>query len=110
MQLPRVKIQFLTGQLGTVGDSPDGLFALVCGAAAVGSTFALNTAYEVTSMDSVQALGLTEENNGALWKHLSEFYDEAGAGVLVVVVSDEYSFTSVFELKTACVFPVSRLR
>ena len=59
MQLPRVKIQFLTGQLGTVGDSPDGLFALVCGAAAVGSTFALNTAYEVTSMDSVQALGVT---------------------------------------------------
>ena len=59
MQLPRVKIQFLTGQLGTVGDSPDGLFALVCGAAAVGSAFTLNTAYEVTSMDSVQALGLT---------------------------------------------------
>ena len=23
MQLPRVKIQFLTGQLGTVGDNPD---------------------------------------------------------------------------------------
>lgn len=86
MQLPRVKIQFLTGQLGTVGDSPDGLFALVCGAAAVGSTFALNTAYEVTSMDSVQVLGLTEENNEVLWKHLSEFYDEVGAGVKLVVM------------------------
>ena len=86
MQLPRVKIQFLTGQLGTVGDSPDGLFALVCGAAAVGSMFTLNTAYEVTSMDSVQALGLSEENNEVLWKHLSEFYDEAGAGVKLVVM------------------------
>lgn len=86
MQLPRVKIQFLTGQLGTVGESPDGLFALVCGAAAVGSTFALNTAYEVTSMDSVAALGLTAENNAVLWKQLSEFYDEAGSGVKLVVM------------------------
>lgn len=93
MQLPRVKIQFLTGQLGTVSDSPDGLFALVCGAAAVGSTFALNEAYEVTSMDSVQALGLTEENNAVLWKHLSEFYDEAGSGVKLVVMGVDSTST-----------------
>ena len=30
--LPKIKIQFMNGQLGTVGESPDGLFALVCGA------------------------------------------------------------------------------
>ena len=104
MQLPRVKIQFLTGQLGTVGDSPDGLFALVCGAAAVGATFALNTAYEVTSMDSVQALGVTEENNAVLWKHLSEFYNEAGAGVKLVVmgVSPTTTMTALLDYtKTA---------
>ncbi len=99
MQLPRVKIQFLTGQLGTVGESPDGLFALVCGAAAVGSTFALNTAYEVTSMDSVAALGLTAENNAVLWKQLSEFYDEAGSGVKLVVmgVSPGTTMTSLLD-------------
>ena len=29
--LPRIKISYLNGQLGTVGESPDGLFALVWG-------------------------------------------------------------------------------
>lgn len=85
MQLPRVKIQFLNGQLGTVGESADGLLALVCGASAVGETFALNKPYTVTSMDDVADLGLTPSNNPTLHKHLGEFYDEAGGGVSLVI-------------------------
>jgi hypothetical protein len=45
--LPRVKIQFLNGQLGTVGESADGLMALICGASAVAGKLALNSIYEV---------------------------------------------------------------
>ena len=56
MILPRVKIQFLNGQLGTVGESADGLLALICGAAAVAGTFVLNTAYSITSMDDLAEL------------------------------------------------------
>ena len=85
MQLPRVKIQFLNGQLGTVGESADGLLALVCGAAAVGSTLALGTAYTLTCMDDLAALGVTSANNATLYRHVSEFYDEAGSGVKLVV-------------------------
>ena len=43
--LPKIKIQFMNGQLGTVGESPDGLFALVCGAAAVTKKLELGKAY-----------------------------------------------------------------
>lgn len=83
--LPRVKIQFLNGQLGTVGDSPDGLFAIVCSAVAVGSTFALEKAYSVQRMDDLLALGITKENNPRLYQHIEDFYNEAEEGTKVIV-------------------------
>lgn len=83
--LPRIKISYLNGQLGTVGDSPDGLFALVCGASAVGATFVLEQAYTVRSYDDLTALGVTAANNPRLGKHVREFYDEAEAGTALVV-------------------------
>ena len=85
MQLPRVKIQFLNGLLGTVGDSPDGLLALICGAAAVTGKLVLNTAYTLTSVDDLDALGVTEETNAKLYKHVKEFYDEAESGTKLIV-------------------------
>ena len=83
--LPRVKIQFLNGQLGTVGESADGLMALICGASAVAGKLALNSIYEVRSMDDLADLGVTEQNNATLYKHVSEFYDEAGSGVKLIL-------------------------
>jgi hypothetical protein len=85
MQLPRVKIQFLNGLLGTVSDSTDGLTALVCGATAVAGTLALGTAYTLTCMDDLTALGVTSANNATLYRHVSAFYDEAGSGVKLVL-------------------------
>ena len=83
--LPRVKIQFLNGLLGTVGESPDGLLALICGAAAVTGKLVLNTIYTLTSVDDLAALGVTEESNGKLYKHVKEFYDEAESGTKLIV-------------------------
>lgn len=85
MQLPRVKIQFLNGQLGTVGESPDGLMALICGASAVTGKLELNTVYPVTSMDDLAALGVTEANNATLYKQVKEFYDEAESGTKLIL-------------------------
>lgn len=85
MQLPRVKIQFLNGQLGTVGESPDGLMALICGASAVTGKLELNTAYPVTSIDDLVALGVTEANNATLYKQVKEFYDEAESGTKLIL-------------------------
>ena len=83
--LPRVKIQFLDGQLGTVGESADGLMALICGAVAVSGTFELNTVYSITSMDDLADLGVTSVNNAVLYKQVSEFYAEAGTGVKLIL-------------------------
>lgn len=83
--LPRVKIQFLNGQLGTVGESADGLMALICGAKAVADKLVLNSVYEVRSMDDLAELGVTQENNAVLYKHVKEFYDEAESGTKLVL-------------------------
>ncbi len=83
--LPRIKIQFLNGQLGTVGESPDGLFALVCGAAAVTKMLELGKAYTLHSFDELAALGVTAENNPRLYKHVQDFYTEAEEGTKLVI-------------------------
>lgn len=75
--LPRIKISYMNGQLGTVGDSPDGLFAIVCVATAVESKFVLKKGYSVRSMADVADLGITKDNNAQLYKHLEDFYNEA---------------------------------
>ena len=85
MRLPRVKIQFLNGLLGTVGDSPDGLLALICGAAAVENKLVLNSVYILSSVDDLSVMGVTEDNNAKLYKHVKEFYDEAENGTKLIV-------------------------
>lgn len=83
--LPRIKINYMNGQLGTVGESPDGLFAIICVAVAVASTFELEKPYSIRSMSDVKDLGITESNNAQLYKHLNDFYNEAVNGTEVVV-------------------------
>jgi len=83
--LPRIKIQYMNGQLGTVGESPDGLFALVCAAVSVASTFVLEKAYTVRSMDDLLALGVTDANNPRLYKHVEDFYNEAKNGTKLII-------------------------
>ena len=83
--LPRIKIQFMNGQLGTVGESPDGLFALVCGATVVAKTLDLDKAYLLHSHEELVALGVTEENNPRLYKHVKDFYTEVEEGTKLVI-------------------------
>lgn len=83
--LPRIKIQYLNGQLGTVGESPDGLFALVCGAVAVAETFVLNKAYVLRNPEDLTALGVTADNNPALHKHVTDYYNEAEHGTRLII-------------------------
>lgn len=92
--LPRVKIQFLNGLLGTVGESADGLVALVCGASPVENGLVLNNIHEVRSMDDLASLGVTVENNAVLYKQVSEFYDEAGSGVKLILYPVDPSTTA----------------
>lgn len=97
--LPRIKIQFLNGQLGTVGESPDGLFALVCGASAVTKNMELDKAYTLHSFEELAKLGVTLENNPRLHKHVKEFYTEAEEGVKLVIfpVDKTKTFTELLD-------------
>lgn len=89
--LPRIKINFLEGQLGTVGVSPDGLVALIIGAMAVSSTFELGKSYSITKPSDLKELGITKENNPALAEAVTDFYKEAEEGTSVVVVGVDAS-------------------
>ena len=83
--LPRIKINFLSGQLGKVGTSPDGLVAIVAGATAVTSTFELGISYKIRKLSDLTVLGVTKENNPALVRYVSEFYLQAEEGTEVVI-------------------------
>lgn len=103
--LPRIKIQFLNGQLGTVGESPDGLFALVCGAAAVTKKLELGKAYTLHTFDELDALGVTDENNPRLYKHVQDFYTEAEEGTKLVIfpVDKAKTFTELCDKDTGII-------
>ena len=103
--LPRIKIQFLNGQLGTVGESPDGLFALVCGAAAVTKKLELGKAYTLHTFDELDALGVTSENNPRLHKHVQDFYTEAEEGTKLVIfpVDKTKTFTELCDKDTGVI-------
>ena len=103
--LPRIKIQFLNGQLGTVGESPDGLFALVCGAAAVTKKLELGKAYTLHTFDELDALGVTAENNPRLYKHVQDFYTEAEEGTKLVIfpVDKAKTFTELCDKDTGVI-------
>lgn len=104
--LPRIRIQFLNGQLGTVGESADGLVAIVCGAVAVAATFILNKAYTLYKLEDLKDLGVTETNNPRLWKHVSDFYDEAEEGTKVIVMG----VAQTEKLEDICLYSEGALR
>lgn len=93
MDLPKIKIEFLNGQLGKVGTSSDGLVAILCGATAVKKTFELGKAYELRSFAELEKLGITAENNPRLTKHVKEFYAQAKDGTKVVICGVEKART-----------------
>lgn len=78
--LPRVKINYLNGQLGTIPESEDGLFVLASKVEG-NEKFPIETLHSVRTMDDVEALGL--EDGDTLYNTAKYFYQEAGEGVEV---------------------------
>ena len=62
--LPRVKITFENGALGSVSPSEDGVTGLVAYATAVSNTFTLGTPYLLTKLADLEALGVTSAATG----------------------------------------------
>ena len=102
--LPRVKIHFENGVLGQVAEMADGCLGLLAlGAVAVADTFALGKAYKLKGVVSLEALGVTAENNPLLYKNVKEFYDEAGNGQEVWLMGFDATstFASIFDRDNA---------
>lgn len=82
--LPRVKIYFESGALGSVIPSPDGVLGIVCSGAAVSGKFALATEYVIRKFEDLNdTLGITEANNANIVKLFNDFYSIAPAGTEV---------------------------
>lgn len=86
--LPRVKIYFENGTLGSVSPSSDGVLGFVATATEVEGSFGLNSPYIIRSLDDLSDLGITPDesasglklSNTLFYKHIKEFYSEAGEG------------------------------
>lgn len=81
--LPRVKIQFLNGQLGTVGESADGLLALIVGLEDPGE-ITEGKLYSIRRFSDVEDIGITEGGNPGAYKVMKDFYNEAEEGTEVI--------------------------
>ena len=83
--LPNVKILFENGALGSVAPNADGVVGLVATGTPVAADGGLQlaTAYVLRKLEDLVALGVTSgeaDANAFLYRHVKEFYDEAGAG------------------------------
>jgi hypothetical protein len=81
--LPRVRIFFQNGALGSLAPGADGVAGLVSTAVPAQEGFQLAVPYVLRSLDDLTALGITSgeaDANAFLYHHVREFYDEAGQG------------------------------
>ncbi len=94
--LPRVKIDFANGALGSVSPSADCVVGLVCAAQAVSGKLTLQKPYILYRLDGLAELGVTEavnDPNALLYKTVKEFYDQAGDGAELWIYGVEASAT-----------------
>ncbi|MCC8154687.1 MAG: DUF2586 domain-containing protein [Tannerellaceae bacterium] len=79
--LPRVKITYANGALGQVEAMADGCLGFIALGASAEGDFKLQTPYTIRKVAELEALGVTSENNQDLYRHVKDFYAEAGNGV-----------------------------
>jgi hypothetical protein len=83
MALPRVKIEFTNGALGSVSPSADCVVGMVITGVAVDTTLELLKPYILYQLEDLIDLGVTSEendNNKFLYKTIKEFYDQNSKG------------------------------
>ena len=83
MALPNVSVVINNGALGQVAPSADGCLGIICTGAVVGSTFALETTYTITSLADIIAKGIVVGTNPSILKIFTDFYNNAPNGTKV---------------------------
>ena len=90
MALPGVTIELMSGGLGRVSATDDGVAGLLLTGTAVGSTLVLNKHYQLSTTRDLDTLGVTAENNPLVDHEVRSFYAQAGDGseLHLLVVSE----------------------
>lgn len=101
--LPRVKINFANGAIGSGAEMEDGVVGLLATAVAVPSKFQLEKPYLITSPNDLAALGIDEKSVGAnknVYKCVTDFYSEAGTGnkLWLMGVADTESIDTIVDV------------
>lgn len=90
MALPKIKVAFRNGMLGTVTTGEDGVLLLCAKGTAVANTLKTDKAYKIYRLSGLDELGAKETTHAALYKAVKQFYAEApeGTPLYVAVYSD----------------------
>lgn len=95
--LPNVRLMILNGQLGGVIPYAAGVAAMIGTGVAVAGAIALSSPKLVYSLPDAMAQGIDEVNNPVMYRHIKEFYAEAGDGseLYIMLVPDTMSQTQM---------------
>lgn len=94
MPLPGVNINLLNNQLGRVQPTADGVAGLILTGIAVAGKINLLEPKQIFTTEDAKALGLDAQydtaNSLQVWRHISEFYAQAGEGseLWIVLVAE----------------------
>ena len=101
--LPRVKLFFENGNIGSTNPSDDGVVGFISTGVAVADKLVLNTPYLITKLSGLADLGITSEAddaNAPVYKQVKKFYDEApeGTKLYLMLVADTVTMTDIFDV------------
>jgi Protein of unknown function (DUF2586) len=105
MALPNVSITLANGGLGQVIPNEDGVSGIVFNGVAA-SGLALGVSKQGFSLADFEALGITKAydttNSVGVWRHISDFYTEAGNGseLWLMLVSQATSMATILDKTT----------
>lgn len=102
MSFPKVTTSLANGNLGRVAPSDDGICGLIATGVAVGGQFALGDILgPFTSLQDAEDKGIDEAydstNTCMAWRHIKDFYDQAGNGtkLYVMIVAKTVTMTQM---------------
>lgn len=97
MPLPGVTIELMSGGLGRVSATDDGVAGLIVTGTAVDDKLVLNKHYQLSTTRDLDGLGVTAENNALLDHEVRSFYAKAGEGaeLHLLVVAEATLLTAI---------------
>lgn len=97
MALPGVTIELMSGGLGRVSATDDGVAGMILTGTAVEEKLVLNKHYQLSTTKDLDTLGVTAENNPLVDHEVRSFYAQAGEGseLHLLVVAEATLLTAI---------------